>query len=320
MYKQDFQDFFAQKGFKLFGNMAFGVESGYPLSVELLQSGLVIAKFGVEIEFPKETNKKWKKQFKTKGRIGCAADVVTVTIPFRRNRFAQGYEEMISKIMPLFQEDHIRPLSKCTICGQGDCDSLVAIGSYTPIHKRCLDHMAENQVQKAELSEKNGNYFTGLIGAILGMLVGIIPTLLTVIFNDTIYAVLFAIIPLCIYQGYKLCKGKMNRVVIVISIILSIISVYMMTILLAAYQLVAMNGIPLGMAFTALAEVLVSLDIWIEITVESYMYFIFVAIGIYIAWNKISRTKDTEIKDVENLKGTVARHPAYLGTEYEPGQ
>ena len=56
---------------------------------------------------------------------------------------------------------------------------------------------------------------------------------------EKIYALLFALIPLCIYYGYKLLKGKMNKVVIVLTVILSVLSVYMIEMLLLAYYIVA---------------------------------------------------------------------------------
>lgn len=130
----------------------------------------------------------------------------------------------------------------------------------------------------------------GIIGGILGAIVGVLPSFLSVVLVEKIYALLFALIPLCIYYGYKLLKGKMNKVVIVLTVILSVLSVYMIEMLLLAYYMVSDYGLLISEAIQLVGASLLEPSVWTAMTMDALTSFLFVALGIWIAWGRISRT------------------------------
>ena len=121
---------------------------------------------------------------------------------------------------------------------------------------------------------------------------------------EKIYALLFALIPLCIYYGYKLLKGKMNKVVIVLTVILSVLSVYMIEMLLLAYYIVA-EGFLISEAIQIVWASLLEPSVWTAMTMDALTSFLFVALGIWIAWGRISRTAGTEVKTMDQVMATV---------------
>ena len=74
-----------------------------------------------------------------------------------------------------------------------------------------------------------GNYFTGIIGAIIGMILGVVLNVAVIFGTERIYAMLCALIPLGAFFGYKLLKGRMNSFAIVISIICAVLGAVALT-------------------------------------------------------------------------------------------
>ena len=59
-------------------------------------------------------------------------------------------------------------------------------GYYQPVNAAALRQQGTQAREKAEENQTNGSYLLGLIGAILGTLVGLIPNLLTAVYTETI--------------------------------------------------------------------------------------------------------------------------------------
>lgn len=64
--------------------------------------------------------------------------------------------------------------------------------------------MAQNQ--------ESGSYLTGLLGAIIGGLLATIPAVAVIWFTETAYSLLYFLIPLGVYHGYRLARGKMDGI------------------------------------------------------------------------------------------------------------
>ena len=59
--------------------------------------------------------------------------------------------------------------------------------------------------------ETSGNYFTGIIGAIIGGAIGAVPWIIAYIYGNMMIALLAILIAGGAYYGYKLFKGKITK-------------------------------------------------------------------------------------------------------------
>lgn len=197
----------------------------------------------------------------------------------------------------------------CDICGLSGCDMAVPRKgvAFAPVHGSCLDGSVQAVREKAQLNAKNGSYFLGFIGALLGMLVGIIPSLFTIIALQRIYVFLFMLIPLCVYAGYKLLRGKMNYTALALSVLLSVVGLFAIFYIWLIYELIH-EGIPAGMVLDLLGlmdqkELLLDM-----IRTEDFIKCaIFVVVGIALAWSQISRTSKHDIRDAVGVLSTAIR-------------
>lgn len=140
-----------------------------------------------------------------------------------------------------------------------------------------------------EVPVSRGSYVTGVIGAFLGVIVGTVPTICTVMLADRIFALLYALIPICGFFGYRLFKGPMNRWAIGITVIFSLLSVYWMMVVIQV--LVPLGyGLSLSESLAVILPQLGSLNFWANMTANSASSFLFLLIGIFIAWSTMTKT------------------------------
>jgi hypothetical protein len=111
---------------------------------------------------------------------------------------------------------------------------------------------------------------------------------------DYIYALLFSLIPLCAFWGYKLGHAPRKTYMIFIVIGISVLMVGGLELLM--YSIIAAaNG------FLSLAECL-SLPQNMSLFLKDIaMAYLFLGIGIWISWAYISKTTDKELKNAQGL-------------------
>lgn len=312
MNKQTFQQFMEARQFKVYGMNAFGVIGEYPVTVIASGSRLWNFVFAVDMTDAKQQIKELRKENKKKYSFVQNNLGLTVSATIRGKQVEQDYDTVVRELTAALRQKGIRPAKTCPFCKQGSCDVLVAHGvtgqgliRYVPAHHRCVDNEAAQTVQNAQENEVHGNYITGVIGAILGAIVGTIPSLLTILAMEKIYAILFALIPLCIYGGYKLLKGKMNKFVIVLTVILSICSIFLLYFEQITYYLVHDFGVAFTDALQLMPELMKDGEVWKEALTSNIMAFVFIGLGILIAWGQISRTGASEIQNAEEIRKTM---------------
>ncbi len=79
---------------------------------------------------------------------------------------------------------------------------------YVPVHRTCVQDRAAEGTASAHKSLVEGSYGKGLLGAVLGALVGALPTILFQAFTYSYLALLSILIPLAAWFGYKKLGGK----------------------------------------------------------------------------------------------------------------
>ena len=305
MNVQHFQQFMAQQGLRPLGSAACGQIKGYPVMTSFMNAGWWKIVFNAAIPDWKGVEQELKPLLKGMANITYENEALTANLKVSDKSYAMVFPNVVNNIVSVLLNRGITPSPLCPVCGTPSCDTMVLYrDAYRPVHNGCMEQIAQEVQRKTEENLSHGSYATGILGAILGMIVGIIPSLLTIIFTETIYAILFALIPLAIYFGYKLCKGKLNKTPLVLSIVLSILSVYLIEIILLIYAVASELGLSTGMSMTIAFQLLGNGDTWAAMTQDAATSFVFIALGIFISWGYISRTAHSSVKEVQAVMST----------------
>ena len=187
-------------------------------------------------------------------------------------------------------QNGVAPANTCAVTGAPNPDSLCfmmngTFQGFQPVCGAAVRQSGYEAQAKVEENENNGSYLTGLIGALLGMLAGVAVNLLTIVFLQRYFAMLFALIPVAAMFGYKLFKGKLDKVSIVIVIALSVIAVPLMEYLSLVLGVSREFDIPVGIAMQATMEALQNPDVKKDIIKDILMMLLFMALGVFIAFS-----------------------------------
>ena len=304
MTVQDFAAFAASRGMIVVDNMAFGELKGYPFTVLTVGKSNVR---GLTVQFKlakRVSNKVFRsirKEVKANGRLfyvnnsplvlalTCSGPDATIW-----DRLFGGMEIMVQGFMMA----GIGIPDTCPFCHNAGCDSLAYIGDgYVPVHKACCESQSFGTMEKVEANEQSGRYATGIIGAVLGGMIASIPTILLMWFAEMISAWLYALIPLGAYFGYRLCKGKMNRVVLPIVILVSIFMLFFVEQVMWFLYVHEFFGVwpGIGESIGLYFEYFTFSDTLADIAEPA----IFTALGIFISYGVIRQNNQSEIKQAD---------------------
>lgn len=302
MKKRDFQDFSASVGLRVVGSDAYGVVGGFPIALNLNNGALLGAVFSLRPEDAKRMRKPLAKAAEKAFGVNDAGNgCLIITLPAKSGKLEEAYEKMCDIVPAFLRENGVQPTDVCPICDRGGCDSYARVKTgYRAVHRGCIEGLHAGVAEVAEHNDLNGNYFTGIIGGLLGGLLACVPNLLTIWFMESIYSLLYALIPLGVYFGYKKFGGKMNKVSIVVTCVISLALAPVIDVMVVAISFAA-NGIPLdriGRLFRGNQFASVMLP-------EMLKSLIFVALGIYFVWSKISRTAHTEVAEIRDIMETI---------------
>lgn len=93
------------------------------------------------------------------------------------------------------------------------------------------------------IKTNQGSYLTGIIGAIIGGLIATIPWIIAYVYGGMMLSILAALIAAGEFYGYKICKGKVNKSLPAIIMILAIIIVTIATLVIIPGLLIQKEGI-----------------------------------------------------------------------------
>ncbi len=309
MDKAEFKQMCQSHGLKMVSDTrGVGMERGYLIS--LLWAG----KKNVSVSLPTQNGdrKQYEKELKARlkeafGKNASSAWVDQenyLTIFLSSKNIPDIYCQGVTAALDIVKNLGITVPDKCSVCGRTGCDVAVPRGAaYVPTHRSCLEKAVSGAQDKADSNARNGSYLLGIIGALLGAVVGILPSALTIILMERIYVILFALIPICAYLGYKLFKGKMNYFALVVTILFSALGVYLLNFGVTLYYIADEFSIGLRDALTLFPYMLADPEVWLEVTKSEdfIMCAVFVALGIFLTWGMISRTAKADVKDAANV-------------------
>ena len=225
--------------------------------------------------------------------------------------------QRLDAIVLALQHSGVAPASVCAISGSPRPDSLCLVNvgnflSFRPVQGAAVRQQGEQARARTEENQQNGSYVLGLVGALLGMLVGLIPNLLVLILADLISAWLFALVPVCAVLGYKLCKGKMDKGSIAIVVLVSLLGVVLMVVLRTIYYLMHDYGDDLAGALGDLGLLLGTQEYISGILPMLLQMLLFMGLGIWIAWRFMSsQTNSGALQNSEIQQASLRPMPGY---------
>ena len=102
-------------------------------------------------------------------------------------------------------------------------------------------------MEEEAIKQKENGHLLGILGAVLGAIIGAIPWVLVYIYGNMMLSFLAVIIAAGGFYGYKLFKGKMDKSLPIILMIISIIVVTIATLLIIPLILIHNEGIKVSM-------------------------------------------------------------------------
>ncbi len=297
------------KGYRcLGGSAAFGAHRGYPFVAvfKAARQGSITVSMTVE----GKVDGKLLKAIRTDLPKGCVSQparnqgTVVFTVQQKDADPTPLFEQVLDVVATHFREAGLTPSDTCPICHQPGCDGLAFLdGAYVPAHQNCVRSETYAVALQAQKNQEKGNYFTGFLGALLGGLVGTIPNVIAAVWLERIMAILYALIPLCAYYGYKLFKGKMNKGALISSIVSSVINLFMVE-YITQYVWLCLDieelfDLPFytQIFFLALGEG--------ELTGNLLQGALFMALGLWFSWSKISHTGRQDVQSAATVQATL---------------
>jgi len=305
-----------------------GVYEGFPFSAIVKDSD---SKFTITIDFALErqintkTFRQIKKELPKKSQIlNNVANSLTVIVQSSDSMTAHNLlNDTLKTVISNFTtaQNPIKTMEQCPICRKNECDSIALFNNkFRKTHRQCVLEKNTKEVELAEKNETSGNVLLGVIGAILGAIVGCLPNIITILFFNYHFGLLYIVIPLISYQGYKLFRGRRGYVA---SIVVSLCSI-------AAFMIMAP-----GMTFIVKIIRGYSANIIFEVVhyytnttitnmiVDNWFGALFLVIGIFsgfktigIGNEEIRKAATGNIESLTSLDGRYA--PADYSEEYKP--
>lgn len=307
MTTEEFVRYAQEQGWHCVSNGAFGVYRGYPFDAifQAGGAGCVTVRFKVEGKL----NGAFLRGLRKALPKGCTlvptntAGVVVIRCPGKDASVTALLAQVMDLAVGRFQEGQLTVPDTCPICKQGHCNGLAFLrGGYVPTHLACVEGQTQATLDKAERETVSGNYVTGLIGALLGGVVGTIPNVLAAVWAERVVALLYALIPICAYYGYKLLRGKMNRGAFVCTLVASVVNLFVMQ-YIQVYVLIAqrLNFFSPRIVLQLYWDMLTGGNLTADLVQSA----IFLALGLWISWSVITRTAKQDAHAASAVAATV---------------
>lgn len=236
MTLQELTSFDATRSFRVVEDHLVGIYKGYPFQLTLRSKNTrdtVTLCIQVEKAIPGKLLRAIKKRLPKGGMASSAIVGQLVAVASSEND--RDTHLLVSDMLEIATSElrgakkPLYPPEKCPICRKTGCDSAALMGGqYVPVHGECVKSHSETTVQKAEKNQQSGSYLLGLVGAFLGAVVGCVPTVLLIFLMQMEFGLLYILIPLASYQGYKLARGKLGGVARIIVIFCSLLAFALM--------------------------------------------------------------------------------------------
>lgn len=227
----------------------------------------------------------------------------------RETSVKQQLTEILEQIVSTLRKARVAPACTCAVCGGAGPESMALLNGYQPVHAGCVRRLVGRAEEEVENDRIHGSYLTGIMGAVLGMIVGMIPNLLTIVFLERIYSLLFALVPLASMWGYRKLGGKRTGASLAIVILLSFISVLLMSLLSTAFSLMREYHVGFGEAFAATAVYVFSAGGISALLRDSLISILYMGLGVWIAWRFLNHTNAGTVRNAQAAAASLRPNP-----------
>ncbi|MCL2367603.1 MAG: hypothetical protein FWC72_01260 [Oscillospiraceae bacterium] len=216
------------------------------------------------------------------------------------------YARLLSRLEGALQGlEGITAPENCIICAQGSADTLAKYdGAVNKTHMACLQRWKNEATETFENKAQNPGTLLGIVGGLIGGVVGAVPALIALgIFHYFVW-VLFALIPLGVFYGWKLLRGKLSRITTIFTIFYSI-AVSIVVWVGAETMMARAEGIYFSLFDTF--EFIFSLIRYApELFAEAFLRNALMAlgaavVGIWISWRQITRTDQAALVETQAI-------------------
>ena len=309
----DYNEVFSGLGssFKVVKNAAYGEVSGYPVIVRGNGSKKAFTVYITTAEAVKGKLLKAVSQKAKEDKVRLSAERRAVL--FKVNlKNGEGMEKVMASVnvaTTALRENGINPPRNCAVCSRGGADAYVhrveGVVIYDAVHRECMHKM---QTEAAVTAEENpGSYAMGALGAFLGAIVGMIPAFVGLYVFDVLSALLFAVIPIATYYGYKKLKGKMDKAAPAFAVLFSLIGMGLLLLVLD----VCINleyGAGIGDAIYTTVQytfVKFSADYWTWIRPFLFKVLLCYILGLFCSVGIIGKTNKTKVTMLSSTMETL---------------
>lgn len=296
MLQDEYAAFLSGRDWLVQGRGVFAVWGGLPFQVNFAPSGRGAAAFLFRLEGrPDRAGLKALGKGLPRGwtltvpRAGCY-HLVCNGAKLRGAR--ADFSAVLDQTVRALRELGLTVPDRCPLCSRPGCNALAAGGGlgegYLPVHRACVEGRNRTVQERAAHNEASGSYITGFLGALLGGIVGTLPTVLIILFAQRIYALLFALIPICAYYGYQLLGGRMDRgafVCTLVSSVFNLFSIHFLTNYISLCQALG-RAVSLWTGLGMYADAVASGSI----TGNLIQSGLFLLLGLWFSWRVITRT------------------------------
>lgn len=300
-------------GFLQKGKDAYGEYNGFP--VHCVFNGKSSAKvISVIVTLDKTVNNKFVKALnKAIKGMGTAAIYaanntgLSVVVNAKEN-FMGNFRQIMDQLRGMGPEYDMRVPSVCPFCHGAGCDGNALMKNlYTPVHRSCLEQVRQGVSAKAERNLKEGSYVSGFFGGLAGGIIATVPTILTILLMERIFAVLMWLVPMGVAFGYKKCNGKRSKAAGPIMIVLSLLSMYVME---YVFWLIAFaDAYGFGGALQLTLPFLLDPAFWVEMTKGAVTELVFLVLAIIMSWKSITETAADDVSSVDACLNTYQAKP-----------
>ena len=299
-----------ENGFVVQDGCAVGVVNEYLITIESIDGRRfnVFYYTSLNNEITKNTLKDIKFNFKEnfgKKLLIQKLDNSVSTVFIFSKKFEDGnIMKYLNDITFALKDAQIYNEKKCYICLQDNVDSVFRNKKMMKnVHLKCAQQEIITDVELIE--SKKYNFFTGTLGAFLGLFLGILPSIVTIVAMETIYSILIMIVPFAIFMVYKYFNGKPGIYALILNVALSFVAVILMRYISVIDEVYSTFGVDIATTFELTNSVFLSLEGIIDVIETSVLEFIFMGLGILVNWKMIATTHNKIIINERNRISTI---------------
>ena len=219
-----------------------------------------------------------------------------VLIMFRYGlKSSEKHLNYLGKMTDVFKSLGLKNLNHCPFCGKEDTDSTRNIkGALVKVHNHCATDFYQQVSEHIEIQEQSNVHMgKSLVYALFGAVIGAIPTVITIFGFQYMFALLFALIPLASFYGYKYGGAPRKSWVPIAVSVFSLLIVFGMI-----YVLYSAIAVAEGLTFD---EAMTVSEFSAAFFKDLGTSVLFLAIGVWISWRQMYRQTTAAIK--KNFEG-----------------